>query len=103
MSPWTKILQPRHDVVVRHVAGECLLIPIRGKLADMERIFALDPVGEHIWMRLDGRSDVEAVLRSVRGAFTVTEDQARKDVLEFVASLEAAGLVEEAAGQQGKC
>jgi hypothetical protein len=78
------------------VAGESLLIPIRGRLADLQRIFALDPVAEHVWSRLDGVADLDAILRSVLDNFDVGEEQARRDIGEFVAALEAGGLVEPA-------
>lgn len=93
MDFWKRVLTIHSDVVGRHIAGEELLIPIRGKLADMQRIFALDPVAAHIWKKLDGSSDLEAILQSVLATFDVSEEQARKDVQSFVRQLEAEGLV----------
>ena len=96
METLDRVLRRRDDIVARHVAGEQLLIPVRGRLADMQRIFALDPVAEHIWSRLDGATPLAAILGSVVDTFEVDEAQARRDVLEFVTELEAAGLVEPA-------
>lgn len=93
MDFWKRVLKIHSDIVGRHIAGEDLLIPIRGKLADMQRIFALDPVAAHIWKKLDGSSDLEAILQSVLSVFDVTEERARTDMQSFVGQLEAAGLV----------
>ncbi len=91
-----RVLRRKPEIVTRRVAGESLLIPIRGRLADLQRIFALDPVAEHVWSRLDGVADLDAILRSVLDNFDVGEEQARRDIGEFVAALEAGGLVEPA-------
>ena len=39
------IYQHSPDVVARQILGETLLVPIRGELADLQRIFALNPAG----------------------------------------------------------
>jgi len=93
MDYWKRVLTIRSDVVARHIAGEELLIPIRGRLADMQRIFALDPVAAHVWKKLDGSVDLDVVLQSVLATFDVPEERARKDVKAFVGQLEAEGLV----------
>jgi hypothetical protein len=84
------------NVVTRRVAGETLLVPIRGRLADMQRIFALDPVAEHVWSLLAQPQSLSALISSVLDKFEVDEAQARRDVTEFVERLEAAGLIEAA-------
>lgn len=93
-----RVLAIREHVVARRIAGEELLIPVQGKLADLQRIFALDPVAAHIWGKLDGRTDMAAILESVVEAFDVTEDRARQDVERFIGQLEAAGLVSDVSG-----
>lgn len=93
MDYWKRVLINKENVVSRHIAGEELLIPIKGRLADMQRIFALDPVAAHIWKKLDGSADLESVLQSVLGEFAVGEDLARRDFQSFIRQLEDEGLV----------
>jgi hypothetical protein len=81
------------DIVVRRIAGDAILVPVRGELARMERIFVLDEVGEHIWAALDGRQTAREVLASVVRSFEVDEETARADLAEFVAELADAGLI----------
>lgn len=43
-----KVYRHSGDVVNRQILGDTLLVPVRGKLADLQRIFALNPVARHI-------------------------------------------------------
>jgi len=81
------------DIVTRKVADETLLVPIRGNMADLQRIFALDPVGETVWGRIDGDRGFAELVAAVVEAFDVAPHTARADVREFLGELEAAGLV----------
>lgn len=84
----------RHqDVVPRVVAGETILVPVRGELAHMKQIFVLNPVAEFVWQNLNGSKAVESVLAGVVEEFDIDESTARSDVLEFLAELEEAGLI----------
>jgi hypothetical protein len=83
------------NVVTRQVAGETLLVPIRGDLAGIQRIFALDEVARFIWERIDGCIEVAALATQVVAAFDVNEEQAEEDIRGFIAELYAAGLITE--------
>jgi hypothetical protein len=85
------------DVIARQIAGETLLVPIRGELADMQKIFALNPVAEYIWQQLDGRQSLAQISQGLLARFEVAEEQAEADLAEFIAELLAAGLIVEVA------
>ncbi len=89
-----RIYRVKGEVVARRLAGEELLVPVRGRLADLQRIFALDPVAAHIWKHVDGKQDGEAILKSVVETFEVDESTARVDLERFLGQLAEAGLVE---------
>lgn len=95
-SNWGTVFRKRERIVTREIAGETLLVPIRGKLVDMQKIFSLDPVAAFVWERLDGTRPLAAIRDSVLEAFDVEPPQAETDVQEFVAELMAADLIEEA-------
>jgi hypothetical protein len=82
-------------VVLREVAGETFLVPVRGHLADLQELFVLNDVGRWIWDRLDGRSLVDDIASDVAAEFEVGEEQAAHDTNLFVQELAEAGLVEE--------
>jgi hypothetical protein len=92
---WGVVLARREEIISREIAGETILVPIRGKLVDLQRIFALNPVAAHIWQGLDGEKNLAEIRDSVLDVFEVERDRADADIQEFVAELLDAELVEE--------
>lgn len=91
---WSRVYERRQDVVTRKIAGETFLIPIRNRIADMQKIFALNPVGEFVWENLDGRSSLSGICSSVLDGFDVARETAMTDLADFIGQLEQAGLIE---------
>lgn len=83
-------------VVTRRIAGETLLVPVRGALADLERIFTLNDTGAAAWELLDGQLTLEAIGERMAEQFDVGADEARDDAARLVGQLREAGLVEPA-------
>jgi hypothetical protein len=81
------------NVVKRRIAGETLLIPIRGELVNMEILFALDPTAEFIWDRIEADRALDRILLDVVDAFDVERDTARSDMGAFIAELQEAGVI----------
>ena len=90
-----KIYKKNGDIVTRRIAGDLFLIPIRGKLAEMQRIFVLNPVSEWIWQELDGQKRLDEIRQSVVAKFDVEEKKADSDIREFIAELLEANLIKE--------
>lgn len=88
------------DIVARQVAGEQLLVPVRGSAARIDYLFTCNEVGAFIYGRLDGLRDLEALARAVSEAFEVEETRARRDVEAFLDALLEAGLVRAAAEER---
>jgi hypothetical protein len=84
----------RDGVVLREVAGEQILVPIRRNVADLKSIFALNGVGRCIWELLDGTRGMNAVLAGLVERFDVSPEEASADLHAFVERLAQAGLVE---------
>ena len=83
----------RSDQAVRRViAGQILLVPIRGRLAQLQQMFVLDAVGDFIWSRLEGTRELEAIADEIAEAFEVRPEVALGDLREFVERLCEAGL-----------
>ena len=85
----------RDEVMLRTIAGEHLLIPIRSKLADLQRVFSLNSLGADIWARLDGKEDLAQILDAIRAQCDVLPDAASRDLKEFVDDLLQADLIVE--------
>jgi hypothetical protein len=86
------------NVIVRRIAGEVFLVPIRGRLADLQELFVLNTVGEWLWERLDGSESVEALADGVCGQFEVSQEDALSDVRAFLEELDEAGLLKASGG-----
>ena len=95
-APFTRaaVFQRIGDIVARDVAGERLLVPIRGDLAEGQRIFTLNPVAACIWDGLDGAKSVGEILEGVVERFDVSSDEAEADVGELVTALREQRLLE---------
>jgi Coenzyme PQQ synthesis protein D (PqqD) len=83
----------KKDFVVRKVAGETILVPVRNSVAGLDAIFTLNEVGGTVWALLDGRS-VREIVDEVCGTYETGLEVAASDVTEFLASLDEAGLID---------
>jgi len=90
----SSIYKKKENIVTRDIAGETLLVPVHGKLADMQKIFALDSVAAFIWEKLNGKTALQEICEAVSTHFDVNPNQAEADTREFVRELLDAGLVE---------
>lgn len=89
------VLTRAQGVIGRLVAGEYLLVPIRKGLADLQAVFCLTGIGQHVWERLDGVTTLDAIIASVVERYQVTPEEARGDITAFLARLTEAGLAKQ--------
>ena len=90
---WEKKFCRDEAVVTRDIVGETILVPIRGKLADMQRIFTLNDVGAFVWANLDGERSLGEICEDLRTEFDVHKEQAEKDLGDFISDLLEAELI----------
>jgi hypothetical protein len=95
------VYQRSDGVATRVIAKETLLVPFKGTLASLQRLFALNPVAAFVWQRIDGKATLDSILGDVLGSFEVGREQAWADLSELVAGLRDAGLVREVARDPG--
>ena len=80
-------------VVSRRVAGECILVPLASRGADIDSIYDLNAIGAFIWEHLDGTRPGTEVVRLLTEAFEVEPARAAADYLAFVEQLTAIGVI----------
>ncbi len=56
-----QIYVKKTDCVTRQIAGETIIVPIRGQVGDLESIYLLNGVGTRIWEVIDGRRGVTEI------------------------------------------
>ena len=78
----------------RSVADEGCLVVVPSRAT----VEVLNPVGGKIYAMLDGTHTADDIVRAVMEEFEVGEEQARRDLHEFVSELRAKGMVVAANG-----
>jgi len=77
------------DVAWRCIEGQAVLVHNR-----LGEILVLNDTGTFIWEHLD--LDAASLARNMAEAYEVPEDEARKDVLEFLGVLRSSGAIVDA-------
>ena len=82
------------SVVCRNIAGEMLLVPIRGTVAEMDRLYALEGCARDVWELLSrARSEAELVDELLE-RYESDRDTVARDVSELLSALLERSLVE---------
>jgi len=84
-----------NTVVSRQVAGETLVVPIRGKVGDLAYIYSFNETGSALWAALEHPRSLENLTHLLHENFDVTWDDAERDANAFVQETQAAGLLGE--------
>ena len=88
-----KLVRSR-SVVARVVAGETLIVPIRGNKGDLASIYSFNGTGTLIWKLLESPRTVGQLAEAVAQEYDVEPAQAEQDVTNFVGEMKSVGLVE---------
>ena len=96
-APRSEMLVRSQSVVARVIAGETLIVPIRGKVGDLASIYSFNGTGTLIWKLLETPKTVKQLAEAIANEYDVVEDHAERDVAEFVGEMKAVGLVDVAA------
>jgi hypothetical protein len=75
------------DFVQREVAGECLLVPIRRRLTDVNSLYVLNETGAAVWRKLDGARSIQEIAAELVAEYEVGHPQLEQDLRELVNDL----------------
>jgi hypothetical protein len=81
------------EIVTRQISGETLIVPIKGGIGDLNSIYTLNPPGTKIWELLAAGTTVGEIREAICGEYDVSEEEAVKDIEEFLDVLRTAGLI----------
>ena len=88
------ILRRSDGAVFRKIAGEGLIVPVKGRLADLQCVYGVEGVAEWIWDQIDGVRPVSEIARSLAAEYEVDAGTALEDCRGFCDDLVSAGLVQ---------
>ncbi len=89
------------DLVTREVAGVRLIVRIKGHVGVREGVYTLNKLGSLIWQLINGQTTARELAEAVRNEYDVGVAEAEKDVVDFLRSLEDAGLIRPSRTAQG--
>lgn len=88
------------SVVSRVIAGETLIVPVRGKVGDLASIYSFNGTGTVVWQLLDVPRTLAELVDAVEREYEVAREQAEKDVTQFLNDLALMDLLETRAQTQ---
>lgn len=92
--PEEQLFTRSRSVVSRVVAGETLIVPVRGKVGDLASIYSFNGTGSLIWKLLDTSKSLADLIEAVEREYEVEPEQAQKDVTQFLNDMASVGLVD---------
>jgi hypothetical protein len=93
-SHFEQVFVRSQSVVSRRVAGETLIVPVRGKVGDLASIYSFNQTGSLIWQSLESPKGLAELVAVVEQEYAVEHGQAERDVKQFLHDMLAADLVE---------
>lgn len=88
-------LRRADGLVTRTILDETLIVPVKGTLAEIDRIYALSGVGAAIWESLGGEPTLDEIRGLLGERYDATDGTIAADLQEFVGELLRAGLIVE--------
>ncbi len=93
MAADTAIFERSESLVTRDLAGEKIVVPVRGKVGDLNSIYTLNAVANEIWTLLDGKNTVGDIIRKLHDEYDVDTATLNTDVSRVLEELSSEGLV----------
>ena len=91
----TAVYTKNADYVQRDVAGECILVPIRRRLTDVNSIYVLNETGAALWNRIDGRRTTQDIMTEFCEEYDVSSEQLIQDFSTLLDDLLSIQAIEE--------
>ena len=91
-----RVFKKSDAIVFRKIGQECILVPIRQGVGDLEGIYTLNETAARVWDLLDGTAKGREIRDKITEEFDVTPEEAEKDLahhLKELASIKA--IIEE--------
>jgi hypothetical protein len=83
-----QVYVPSDDIVARDIEGELIIVPLVAGIGDMEdELFALNDTGKDIWRKLDGKTTLAEVAKTLAAEYSARPDEIESDVAGLVGEL----------------
>jgi hypothetical protein len=78
--------------VMRRIGRETIIVPVAGRVADLESVYTLNEVATRIWELLDSPRTAAQIAQLLAADYEAREEALAADVQAFLTALEEAGL-----------
>jgi len=93
-EPTEQLFTRSRSVVSRVVAGETLIVPVRGRVGDLASIYSFNGTGSLIWQLLDAPRSLSELIAAVEREYEISPERAQKDVTQFLHDMRSVSLVD---------
>ena len=77
----------KDGLIHRQIAGQHVVIPVGGNIADFNGIITLNDTAGFLWGRLKAGAEPASLVDALLGEYEVGREEAERDVEEFLALL----------------
>ncbi len=77
----------KKELIKREIGGETILVPVGKTVYDSKGLFVINELGTFIWEMLPKAGTEEDILNAILSEYDVSEDEAKKDLEEFLDTL----------------
>ena len=85
----TDNLRISKEIIFQELEGEAVLLNMQNGI-----FFGLNPVAKRMWELLNELGQAEEVLKQLLQEYDASEEQLRKDLVDFIEKLKSKGLIE---------
>lgn len=93
MEMASAVFRHNDSLVARDLAGEKVIIPVRGKVGDLGSIYTLNAVANDVWNLLDGTRRVCDVVNRMQQEYEVDPQTLASDIQHLIVDLQQEGLI----------
>jgi len=93
MDIGTAVFRHNDSLVARDLAGEKVIIPVRGKVGDLGSIYTLNAIGGEIWNMLDGRRAVSEIVNTLQNDYDIDPATLAADIRRVLGEMQQEGLI----------
>lgn len=83
----------KKDLIKRDIAGDIILVPVGKSVYDAKGLFVMNELGGFIWDLLPQAEDAEEICRRILEEYDVAEEDAARDVAEFLGELRELDII----------
>jgi len=89
----SSVFRHNESLVTRDLAGEKVIIPVRGKVGDLGSIYTLNSVGGDVWNLIDGKRTVAEIVSVLGEEYEVDAATVAADVRQLLDEMQEEKLI----------